>query len=247
MELYLKVSKSDNRTKTILIFSTLSNEGKTVVAGNLARKLKKQGKKVLVLNFSRESLRKTEVSQIGYPDTPPPASSSGAIQQRKRLSIISWLMGYPDTRIDFNSPFLEHTDNYLSSDEYFYYTVDEPFYSVKSYTDILDQNNFYLSYIPDYVLIELPPVLYYPYPVELMAEADVPILVCRSNRNLSDADMGILEVLTKITAQKTHFILNGVELQVIESVLGDLPKKRSWFRRKLKNAVRFQFFSRNQL
>jgi hypothetical protein len=156
-------------------------------------------------------------------------------------------MGYPDTRIDFNSPFLEYPDSYLSRDEYFYYTVDEPFYSAKSYTDIMDQNNFYLSYIPDYVIVELPPVLYYPYPVELMAGADVPILVCRSNRNWSDADMGILDVLTKITAQKTHFILNGVELQVIESVLGDLPKKRSWFRRKLKNAVRFQFFSRNQL
>ena len=247
MELYLKNNKSDQRTKTILFFSTLSNEGKTVVACNLAQKLKKQGKKVLVLNFSRESLRKTEISQIGYPDTPPPASSSGVIHQRKRLSIVSWLMGYPDTRIDFNSPFLEPSENYLSSEEYMFYKVDEPFYAVNYFKEILDQNNFYLSYTPDYVLIELPPVLYYPYPVGLMSHADVPILVCRSNRAWSDADMSILDIVIKTTEQKTHFILNGVELQVIESVLGDLPKKRSWFRRKLKNVIRFQFFSRNQL
>jgi hypothetical protein len=101
--------------------------------------------------------------------------------------------------------------------------------------------------VPDFVLIELPPILFYPYPVDLLSAIDIPVLVCRSNRIWSEADKASLDVLMKLTKQKTHFILNGVKLPVIESVLGDLPKERSMIRRKLKNLFRFQFFSGNQL
>jgi len=104
-----------------------------------------------------------------------------------------------------------------------------------------------LSYTPDFVLIELPPVLYYPYPVSLVSEADIPIMVCRSNRVWSDADQGALDTFMELARQKTHFILNGVELRVIESILGDLPKKRSRIRRTMKDIFRFQFFTRDQL
>ncbi len=247
IELYLKVSGVQNSTKTLLFFSTLSNEGKSVVVGNLAQKLKKQGKKVFVLNFSRESLRKTEVAQMGYPVKPPPSSTSGTIKQQRRISIIGWLLGYPDTRIDLDSPFLENPENYIGNNEYMYYDVNERFYSVNIYQEILTQNGFVLSYIPDYVLIELPSILYYPYPVGLLSQADVPIMVCRSNRIWSEADQGVLNNLMNLTKQKTHFILNGVDLPAIESVLGDLPKKRSCLRRIIKNVFRFQFFAKNQI
>ncbi len=247
IELYLKVNKSEKLPVTLLIFSTLSNEGKSIITGNLAQKLKRQGKKVMVLNFSRESLRKTEVTQKGYPDTPPPSSTSGTIKQQRRRSVVSMILGYPDSRIDYDSPFLDQPKNYLDVDEYFDYQVDENFYSVKNYQELLENNGIQLSFNPDYVIIELPPILFYPYPVELLSNADLPIMVCRSNRVWTEADQGVLDILMKLTPQKTHFILNGVELTVIESVLGDLPKKRSWLRRIMKNIFRFQFFSRNQL
>ena len=247
IELLLKRSETDKSVKTLLFFSTLSKEGKSVIVGNLALKLKKQGKKVLVLNFSRESLRKTEVVQIGYPEIPARSSTSGNVRQRKRISLIGLLLGYPDSRIDFESPFLENPENYLSKAEYLHYTVDDMFYPVKNYEEILHLNGFKLSYIPDFVLIELPPVLYYPYPVSLVSEADIPIMVCRSNRVWSDADQGALHTFMELARQKTHFILNGVELRVIESILGDLPKKRSQIRRTMKDIFRFQFFTRDQL
>jgi len=44
-----------------------------------------------------------------------------------------------------------------------------------------------------------------------------------------------------------NFIINGVELNEVESVLGDLPKKSSPIRKKIKNLFRFQFFSKNQI
>ncbi len=247
IERYLSADRSQKTTKTLLIFSTLRNEGKTVIIGNLAQKLKKQGKKVFVLNFTYESLRKTEVTQIGYPDIRNQNFTTRFTNKRRKFSVINWLLGYPDTRINYDSPFLQHYENVLDEHEFMYYNVDESFYSVNNYKEILALNNYYLSFTPDFVLIELPPILFYPYPVGLLSDTDMSILICRSNRIWSEADQGALDVLTELTKQKTHFLLNGVELQVIESILGDLPKKRSWLRRKLKSVFRLQFFSRNQI
>jgi hypothetical protein len=97
------------------------------------------------------------------------------------------------------------------------------------------------------VIIEFPPILYHPYPIDLLSETDIPVLVCRSNRLWSDADQAALAVMIQLTDKKINFFLNGVEVPVIESVLGELPKKRSWMRRKIKNAFRFQFYTKNQL
>jgi succinoglycan biosynthesis transport protein ExoP len=100
---------------------------------------------------------------------------------------------------------------------------------------------------PDYVLIELPSLLNYSYPSKLVASADLTLFVCRANRVWSIADQTALDIYKKGTKQNPVVLLNGVEFKVIESVLGDLPKKRSWFRRVLKNAVRFQFKSNYQV
>ncbi len=247
IELQLSVSKSDKKTRTLLVFSALRNEGKTILIGNLAQKLKKQGKKVIILNFSHETLLTTETTQIGYRETPEKAAAKVKPIRKKKLSILSLILGYPDSRVDTESPFLELPEKYMSEGEHFVYNVNEQLYSVKNYKEILEQNGFELSFVPDFVLIELPPIVYYPYPVSLVSEADIPILVCRSNRIWTTADQAALEVLMKLTTQQTHFILNGVELPVIETVLGDLPKKRSRFRRILKKLFRFDFLSRNQI
>lgn len=247
IELYFKESKSQRETKTLLFFSSLSNEGKSVVMSNLALKLKRQGKKVLVLKFSRESLRESEISQSGYPENPPPNSTSGTIKKRRKMSVINLLLGYPDTRINYESPFLNESETYLSKEELLNYKLEEKIYSVKNYLELLELNRFNLTFVPDYVFIEIPPILFYTYPIGLVSSVDIPIMVCRSNRVWTDADQGVLDVISKLTDQKISFILNGVELPVVESVLGDLPKKRSWLRRAIKNIFRFQFFSKNQL
>ncbi len=247
IELYTKAGKSEKNTRTLLIFSTLGGEGKSAIAGNLAQKLKLQGKKVLVLNFSHEALLKTETTQIGYRDTPAPTKPTAKTKGKQRMSIISWILGYPDTRIDFESPFLESSEKRLESGEYFVYDVNEKFYSASNYNDLLEQNSFELTFVPDYVLIELPPILYFPYPVEMVTDADIPIMVCRANRVWSNADQAALDVLMKLTDKQTHFFLNGVEIPVIETVLGDLPKKRSRLRRLLKKLFRLEFYAKNHI
>lgn len=223
---FLSTNSSENSVKTIVVFSTQKTEGKTVLAGNIARELKNEGKKILFLNYSIQQQNSKKQSKFPF---------------------LTKILGYPDPRIDFDNPFLSDVTTYLDPTEYNAYTINEQFYKAKNYTDLLEQNNIKLDFIPDYVIIELPPIIYNNYPTELFAHSDIDILICRSNRLWSEADQSALNGLLPISGSKMHFVINGVELKEVESILGDLPKKRSEFRKKIKTMFQFQFFSKNQI
>jgi polysaccharide biosynthesis transport protein len=223
---YFSLHDSGKKVKTILFLSTLEQEGKTVLAGNISRKLIEEGNKVLILNFSKSQNQSTH---------------------QGRYSFLSRLLGYHDSRINIKSPFLDNPTNYLPNSEYFFCKIDNHFYSAKNYGDILEQNNINISYVPDYVFIEIPAIIFNNYPADLIAQSDLSVLICRANRLWSEADQTALNELLPLSGNKMAFIVNGVELQELESLVGELPKKSSKFRKKLKNLLRFQFFSKNQI
>lgn len=223
---YFGTNTSDKNVKTIVVFSTQKMEGKTVLAGNIARTLKQEGKKVVLLNYDNKQ---------------------ETINQKRKYPFINKILGYPDPRIDANNPFLAEVSSYLDTSEYFAYKINNQFYEAKTYLDLLKQNDISLNYTPDFVIIELPAIIYNNYPADLMTHADLGILVCRSNRVWSDADQSAMNNLLATSASKINVIVNGVNINEIESVLGDLPKKRSQFRKKLKSMFKFQFFSKNQI
>ena len=166
-------------------------------------------------------------------------------QKTRKFSFIQLLLGYSDTRVDYQSNFICDNGSFLTRNEIFEFDINKEFHFSNNYKELLANNGHSLTYVPDYVLIEIPPILYYPYPPGLVASADLPLMVCRANRVWSQADKGAVENFSKIISRPLQFILNGVELEVIESVLGDLQKKRSWFRKLAKKIVRFQFFTSN--
>lgn len=223
---FLGTSSPENAVKTIVFFSTQEMEGKTVIAGNIARELKKDGKKILFLNYS--------IDQQNY-------------KKQSRFPILTRVLGYQDPRIDFDNPYLSQAKTYLQPSEYFAYDLNDQFYKAKTYQDILEQNNIQVDFTPDYVIIELPPIIHNNYPTELFTQSDIDILVCRSNRLWSEADQYALNGLLPNAGSKIHFVINGVELKEVESLLGDLPKKRSDFRQKIKALFQFQFFTKNQI
>ncbi len=248
IEFILKSREQKTETKTILFFSSLSNEGKTVLMVNIANKLLKQGKKVVLLSFSRESLQNNEVIQIGYPTDPIVKSKSGTYNsKRSRMSVFSWLIGYSDKRIDHSSAFLQNADKVLSGFESFEYQVNEQFFNLKDSKELLERNNIVLKDTPDYLLLELPPVLYYTYPNDLVNMADLAVLVCRSNRIWSEADCSVLDNFKQIHSHDPVYILNGVELAVLKSVLGELPAKVSFVKRLIKKIFHFQINNRQQI
>ncbi|MDO9255313.1 MAG: hypothetical protein Q7U54_07365 [Bacteroidales bacterium] len=244
----ITANKTDlNEPRTLVFFSSLSNEGKTISAGNIAWKLKMQGKKVLSLNYSRESLSHAETSQIGYPADYKHESTVNFAHSGTSSQFFRRLLGYSDNRINLSSPFLQKTENFLNTAECIKYNINAEYYSTGSIDQLVEKHTVSSGYKPDYIIVEIPPILYYSVPPQLIASADLTILVCRANRIWSSADQGALDMLRKITSHEPVIFINGVELLVIESVLGDLPKKRSRARRIFKKIVRFQFFTRNQL
>jgi uncharacterized protein involved in exopolysaccharide biosynthesis len=223
---YFGINNLSQKPKTIIVFSTQKLEGKTVVAGNLAKTLKQEGKKVLYLNY---------------------AQKQKPIKPKKINPIIHKILGYPDPRIDVDNEFLGHVSTYLEPSEYGEYKINSKFYDVENYTDILAQNNLTKRENLDFVILELPAIIYHNYPSELITNADLNILVCRSNRTWSNADKAAIHTLKEACGAKIKIIINGVKMNEIEALLGDLPKKRKKIRRKLKSMFQFQFLAKNEL
>ncbi|OOV25808.1 hypothetical protein BXU11_14150 [Flavobacterium sp. LM5] len=223
---YFGTHPSENKTKTIIVFSTQKQEGKTVMAGNIARTLKNEGKEVVMLTY--EGAKKI-------------------VRQHPKFSGLNKFLGYADPRIDYDNPFLADVSSYLNETEYYTYAINNTFYNAQNYSDILNQNGITLNCVPDFVIIELPPLIDYIYPTELINQADLNIIVCRSNRVWSDADQLAMKNIMETVASKINFIINGVHINEVESILGELPKKRSLLRRKLKSMFKFQFFSKAQI
>jgi succinoglycan biosynthesis transport protein ExoP len=214
------------KPKTIIVFSTQKLEGKTVLVSNIAKRLKKEGKKVLLLNYNEKKQR---------------------LRQKLQPTILHKILGYPDPRIDLNNEFLADVSRHLTPTEHHSYELNSEFYNAKNYTDILEFNAINIDYKPDFIIVEMPAIIYNNYPAELITNADLNILVCRSNRIWSDADEAAIHNLRQVCASKINIIVNGVNLNEIESVLGDLPKNRIKFREKIKSIFKFQFLSKNQI
>ena len=231
IELYPKGRFIGHDPRTILFFSTQNDEGKSVILGNLSRKLKKQGKKVLMINFSTESLLQTELSRMDTPDgqiqEPEPLLINGT-QNKQSLKKVN---GHTDSVSEQYGLMLGKKETSQDSEEHLIYQVDESYYSISSSADLLRRNEFASAIMPDYILIELPPLLYFPYPAGLVSSSDVAVMVCRANRNWTEADQGALDTFMKLTRHNPLYLLNGVEMQVVKSSIGNIPKKQNWIHR----------------
>ncbi len=93
-----------------------------------------------------------------------------------------------------------------------------------------------------FIFVEFPGILHSSFPVNLFKTADHCFLVARANRTWSKADAGILaEVLSVTEPVKPRVLLNGVALEEMESLVGELPKKRSKLRIALKRLISRQY------
>ena len=135
------------------------------------------------------------------------------------------------------------TDEIQENTEYPYqrikFEMPSNFFEYRHLEEISSQN--YPEF--DYVLLELPSILHHNYPVSLMQKVDLSLLVCRANRTWTKADTNALTVFKKHNINKMEVILNGAELYNIESVFGEIPRKRSKIRILLKRILTLQFKS----
>ena len=98
------------------------------------------------------------------------------------------------------------------------YKVDQSFYRARA-EDIVPVEKMSDA---DILIIELPPLIMNDYPVELIRQFDMAFLICKANRDWVKADQTALDSFIKISGITPYIILNEVELDVVEEILGKI-------------------------
>lgn len=98
------------------------------------------------------------------------------------------------------------------------YRVDNSFYQARA-EDIVPIERINDA---DILIIELPSLIMNDYPVELIRQFDMAFLICMANREWVKADQTALDSFVKISGIKPQIILNDVELEVIDEILGKI-------------------------
>lgn len=132
--------------------------------------------------------------------------------------------------------------------DYRKYEIDKNFQRVETIDDLNFEQEGLCFNNYNYIFIELPGIVNNTIPFKMLIEADQLFWVIRANRAWGKAETHALKDILKVAEKhEPQLILNGVEADEMETVLGDLPKKRSLFRRAMKKIIRLQFFSKSKL
>jgi hypothetical protein len=126
--------------------------------------------------------------------------------------------------------------------EYYEYKIENEFPEIESIEQILPEGITTEGY--DYIFVEIPSIIYYQYPVKLLRSSDLNLLVVRSNRNWTKADTNALEIIKNANAIEPVVVLNGVDIDTLNNVLGEIPKRRSRIRRIIKKVLTMQIRSK---
>ncbi len=151
-------------------------------------------------------------------------------------------LGYMTLHITYDpSTIKANTDCYQKLE----YKVTDRLFTISELEEF-DVNNSITDYSKfDFVLLEIPGIIKNPFPVKLASVVDYSFLVTRANRAWSEADKNALSLFNEATTgPEPTIILNGVKVLEMETVVGDLPKKRSLVRRWIKKIVQFRFFNK---
>jgi len=118
---------------------------------------------------------------------------------------------------------------------------DSRFYSAVDFSSIRLEPTTSAQGSPDWVLLNLPPLLESRLPVKLLEKVDLSIVIFRASRVLRKADENVLDVYLQSVENPPMFVLNGCMPEDMEEVVGEIHKQRSSLRRFLKRVLRSEF------
>ncbi len=236
-----------NKPFVVCFFSSTRHEGKTELAERMAERLRLFGEKVLILKRAKPNIF-AEIMEGTDPDLLKSGEKERRFEdsQKARNQIIDKIPIINNYFAQFlNAPVIKpyklHVDD-------IYYEQNNNLFDTKDINGLtLSQETDFTQY--EYIFLELPPVILETYPVKIVKQADYYILVARANRVWKKADIAALKSFIKNCNGKNRPVgmLNGVEVELLESILGELPRKRSWIRRKFKSILSLQYKARYEI
>ncbi len=205
----LRNSGIEERAARVVMISMRHKEGKSMITSLLVRRLREYNEKVMLFHQEQAALADSEEAADG---------EEPKKEKKKKKNSSPQFWKYP-----------EHEDTKA-------YITPPWFYDIKQEEDLFPGSELKTEEF-DFTFIELPALLVEPYPVELLRKADVILLVCRANRVWRKADADTLMKIQKSSQHEIRVVLNGTHVDALDSVLGFIPKKRSFFRRMVKGFI----------
>ncbi|NLJ08159.1 MAG: LysM peptidoglycan-binding domain-containing protein [Sphingobacteriales bacterium] len=101
--------------------------------------------------------------------------------------------------------------------------------------DLIKNNPFSLNH--EYLLIEFPALLTHNFPSDLIKNIDQAYYICNARRPWTEADTKSVESLKALLKREPKIILNGSVTESLESILGEVPRKRSKLRKFVKRLL----------
>ncbi|WP_109831445.1 GumC family protein [Reichenbachiella versicolor] len=86
----------------------------------------------------------------------------------------------------------------------------------------------------DYVIVEIASLIHTPYHPNLIIRFDMNVLVCNATRTWTESDRNALKTYATATTTAPQVLLNGVSTDVMEEIVGQVPKKRTFIRKLIK-------------
>ncbi|MBK9319456.1 MAG: hypothetical protein IPM91_11955 [Bacteroidetes bacterium] len=112
--------------------------------------------------------------------------------------------------------------------------------------EINNAKEWIASLVPSYskykvIIIELVELSKFSIPDKVLNGISLNLFILSSERVWSEADSRALGVFTKITTTKPMVILNNTDIDRLETIVGEIPKRRSNVRKVAKRIVTFDF------
>lgn len=186
----LQFTSVDRKVKSILITSSLPNEGKSTIIKNLAYALAMTGVKVIVVDCD---LRNPTVHQMFKIPNMGGLTNIIVEDDRYEKYVISD-KEFDNLGIITSGPIPPNPSELIGSNR------------MKSFLDKLKENY-------DYVLLDAPPVLLVTDPTVLAPVVDGVILVIQANKTEIEATKRAKEILTNVKANILGAVLNKVKEQ----------------------------------
>lgn len=119
--------------------------------------------------------------------------------------------------------------------DYVHYNNDKRFINAENLTEIIPMG--YDPTLYDYIFMIVQGVLTNPYPITLLEQFPMAICTVGAFRNWNRADTSALQDIEETLGYKPRLLLNGVEPDFMQNVLGDIEKSRSVVRRFFKKLL----------
>jgi hypothetical protein len=122
----------------------------------------------------------------------------------------------------------------------FEYAVPENFIGIRSIGQLLNDEKFDTSGY-DFIVVELPALLVQDYPATLTQSGQLSILVGRATRSWNKADEEVILLYRSSIDHPVLALLNACQVDQLESIIGEIPKKRNPIRRLVKKIINMNF------